>query len=338
MSDPVVAFFHPRQLAFRPRYEWALGTRLAHPERTERADRILAALSADARSFTVQTPVMPPVTTILEQHAADLLSLYVAATELERELYPTVFLRPRDFAPDPGNLCHAGYFCFDSGTPLTAEAYDAALWSAACAESAARAVRDGARLAYALSRPPGHHASHDRFGGYCYLNNAAWAARTLGGRVCILDIDAHHGDGVQALFWRDPNGDGLGHGYNLNIALVPGTDGTGYLARLEAEALPAIETFAPDAIVLAAGVDGYVDDPIGNLALTTADFHRIGERIGALGLPTCAVQEGGYYTPAIGDNVTALLAGLREGQASALDFSLASHTHSQESHDSIDPS
>lgn len=343
MTDRTPCFFHEDQLRFRPRYEWALGKKIDHPERTERADQILAALQSEASRFDIRAPdEKEPLEEVTRQHAPRLLRLYETAASLDegREYHPSVFLRRNGVDPDPTNIHHSGYFCFDSGTPLTREARGAALRSASCAIAAATTLREqGEGLVYALSRPPGHHASYDSFGGYCYVNNTALAARVLrrGGRVAVLDVDVHHGNGTQSLFWNDgdvltvsihgeptdtfpyfsgkasENGEGPGRDRNINVPLASGTDGQAYLDALERTVLPCIRAFEPVALVVAAGVDGYHDDPIGNFDLTTEDFHRIGEAVGRLRLPTCAVQEGGYYTPKIGDNVVALLAGLREG-------------------------
>lgn len=341
MTRRIPAYFHKAQLALRPRYEWALGKKIKHPERTERADNILAALESESTRFDVRAPEQQPIDEVYRQHAPRLLRLYETASQLDKhkDYHPSVFMRRNGLEPDPTILHHTGYFCFDSGTPLTRESRDAALWSAACALDAAKAVKGGEPLVYALSRPPGHHADFDSFGGYCYLNNAALAARHLrsGGRVAVLDIDVHHGNGTQSIFYQDSdvlttsihgdpnetfpyfsgtakeNGDGPGRDRNLNVPLPPGTDGQEYERALERTVLPCLRAFEPKALIVAAGVDGYEKDPVGNFALTTEDFHRIGELIGRLRLPTCVVQEGGYYTPDIGDNVLAVLSGIREG-------------------------
>lgn len=337
------AFFHPEQLAFKPRYEWAFGERIDHPETTGRAESILAALQADPL-FSVRTPGALPAAALQRTHAQPLLTLYHTATLLEpgETFYPTVFPKESQGRGDPTRLRHAGHWCFDAGTPLTRETLPAATWSAACALEAARALgRDGVTLSYALSRPPGHHATRGLFGGYCYLNNAAIAARHLrrgGRRVAILDIDYHHGNGTQSLFYRDPNvlvvsvhadptdafpyfagfpdetGAGPGQGYTMNLVLPRGTDGPRYLRALDDHVLPALRAYAPDALVLSAGLDTYHLDPVGDFGLTTEDLHEVGARIGRLRLPTVAVQEGGYYTPDLGRNAVALLRGLVVGQ------------------------
>jgi acetoin utilization deacetylase AcuC-like enzyme len=340
MTTP--AFFHEAQLDFKPRYEWAFGEKITHPETTARAESILAALRSEADLFTVRAPSEMPASALRALHSYQLLTLYTTAQQLEddRDFHPTVFPKLKRGKGDPTNLHHAGAFCFDSGTPLNAQTMSAAGWSAACAREAARAVRRGeTKLSYALSRPPGHHAQRDLFGGYCYFNNNAVAARELkrSGRVVVLDVDFHHGNGTQSIFYRnasvltvslhgDPRehfpffagyptetGQADGDGFNLNVVMPTGTDGQAYLAALEAHALPAIRLFDPDFVVVAAGLDAYERDPIGHFTLTTEDFHRVGERIGALGKPTVAVQEGGYYTPHLGRNAVALLRGLRAG-------------------------
>lgn len=340
MSARVPAFFHPEQLDFRPRYEWALGRKLAHPERTERADNILAALEEASDRYVVREPLEQPLARIERHHSAAMLRLYEAAIALEpgEDVNPSVFVRSSSGPPETTNLSYAGYHCFDSGTPLNREVCAASQWSAGAAVSAAEMIAlGGAEVAYALSRPPGHHAAFDRFGGYCYLNNNALAADVLREkyeRVAIVDVDAHHGNGTQELFWRDGQvltislhgdpavsfpffwghadevGDGPGRDRNINVPLPEGTRGDAYLRALEEHVLPAVRQFEAEAIVVAAGVDAYVRDPVGNLALTTRDFSRIGRCLGQLERPCCIVQEGGYYTPDIGANVVALLDGL----------------------------
>jgi len=209
-------------------------------------------------------------------------------------------------------------------------------------------VREGLRAAYALCRPPGHHAAADLYGGYCYLNNAAIAARYLqssGSRpsslpesralptptkVAILDIDYHHGNGTQLIFYADPavlycslhvhpdedypyywgdadeTGVGPGEGTNCNWPLPRGTGDKAYLAALD-EALAAIGEFAPDYLVVSAGLDTTEGDPEGGFCLSTEGLHAIGECIAGLAMPTVVVQEGGYRLDRLGDNAVAFL-------------------------------
>ncbi|MCB9675322.1 MAG: histone deacetylase family protein [Alphaproteobacteria bacterium] len=336
----VPVFFHPAQLAFAPELEWFGGEAIAHPETALRAESIVEALREDG-SFALRAPERVPDAAIRALHAPALLALYDTAAALPagEACYPAVFARDAVTAPDPSRLANAGAFAFDTATPLARETRDAVRWSAACAHEAALAVRSGAPLAYALSRPPGHHAGRASFGGYCYVNNAALAVRALkrGRRVAVLDIDVHHGNGTQALFWRDPRvlvvsvhehpdtcfpffaghpseiGGGAGRGANLNVTEGAGCDGRRYAELLDRHALPALRAFRPDVLVLSAGLDTYRLDPVGRFALDTGDLADVGERIGGLGVPVVAVQEGGYHTPDLGINAIALLDGIRRG-------------------------
>jgi acetoin utilization deacetylase AcuC-like enzyme len=345
-DERVSAFFHPAQLLFKPRYEWAFGERIDHPETTARAESIVAALEAADDRFSLRQPAVGPAGMLSHQHSGNLLTLYRTASTLAdgETFYPTVFPKRDQVAADPTKITHAGAFCFDAGTPLNNRTWEAAEWSATCAHQAAHALKAERRsLTYALSRPPGHHATGKAFGGYCYLNNAAVAVRALrrGARVAVLDIDVHHGNGTQSMFWSDSRvlvvsvhehpdtcfpyfagyptetGGGSAVGMNLNVTEEAGCDGKRYLELLDVHALPALRSFAPDYLVLSAGLDTYELDPVGHFDLTTDDLRAVGERIGRLGIPTVAVQEGGYHAAHLGLNAVALLDGLQTGQARA---------------------
>ena len=230
-----------------------------------------------------------------------------------------------------------GLFSFDAGTPLTAGSWAAARAGAACALTAARAVAAGhERSAFALSRPPGHHAGADFFGGYCFLNNAALAAQALrdGGaaQVAVLDVDYHHGNGTQAIFYEradvltvsihgdprteypfflghaDERGAGAGAGFNLNLPLPRGTDFTRWRAALHT-GLAAIRSFGADALVVSLGVDTFEGDPISGFTLRSADYLHVGEDIAAANLPTVFVFEGGYAVAEVGINTVNVLEG-----------------------------
>ena len=232
-----------------------------------------------------------------------------------------------------------GAHCFDTATPIVAGTAGAARAAVDIALSAADRVLSGAPLAYGLCRPPGHHAGRNLMGGYCFFNNAAIAAQSLvsrgASRVAILDVDFHHGNGTQQIFWDRPDvlyvslhgdprgiypyysgyaterGAEAGEGTTLNFPLPPGTDGDAYLATLH-EALAAIRAFNPDApLVLSLGFDTYHADPISNLALRTDDYSRIGSAIAKLGVPVIALQEGGYAVEALGNNAVSFLGALR---------------------------
>lgn len=245
--------------------------------------------------------------------------------------------------PFPGEPCtypdhlvgRVGFHLGDMAASIGSGTWLAALGAAHCAVGAARHVQSGARLAYALCRPPGHHAYAERANGFCYLNNAAIAVGELRRhheRVAVLDIDVHHGNGTQGLFYdradvltvslhADPHymtpfftghaheiGRDAGEGYNVNLPLPKGLDTEGYLRELE-HACARIAEFAPGALVVSLGLDAYEHDPYQAVAVTTAGFERITRRIAELGLPTVLVQEGGYLSDALGDNLISALAG-----------------------------
>jgi acetoin utilization deacetylase AcuC-like enzyme len=241
-----------------------------------------------------------------------------------------------DVLPD-NFAARMGLFSFDAGTPLTAGSWTAARTGAACALTAAREVSAGhVRSAFALSRPPGHHAGADFFGGYCFLNNAALAAQALrdGGaaRVAVLDVDYHHGNGTQSIFYErndvltvsihgdprteypfflghaDEHGAGAGIGFNLNLPLPRGTDFTRWRAALHT-GLAAIASFGADALVVSLGVDTFEGDPISGFTLRSADYFEVGEDIAAANLPTVFVFEGGYAVAEVGINTVNVLEG-----------------------------
>ena len=239
--------------------------------------------------------------------------------------------------PEPKGIGAAlGYWSFDSSTPLSRGFYGAARGAADVALTTADLVRDGERIAYGLCRPPGHHAAHAMFGGYCFFNNAAIAAQYLGAgtgdRVAILDVDYHHGNGTQQIFYRradvffaslhgDPNfaypyftgfreerGAGAGEGTTLNRPLPPGCDMSRFGAALE-EALDAVTEFSPSIVVVSLGLDTYAFDPIADFTLTTKDLAEMGRHVGQLDAPLVVLQEGGYHVADLGTNVVAWLRG-----------------------------
>jgi len=250
----------------------------------------------------------------------------------------------------PGNFAvRLGLFSFDAGTPLTAGSWVAACGGAACAVAAASHVADAAKRspgtsnasaasAFALTRPPGHHAGSDFFGGYCFLNNAALAAQTLRAcgfeRVAVLDVDYHHGNGTQQIFearadvltvsihgdprteypfflgHADERGTGAGTGFNLNLPLPRGTDFTRWHEALHT-GLAAVRHFGAQALVVPLGVDTFAGDPISGFTLQSADYLRVGETIARAGLPTVFVFEGGYAVAEVGVNVVNVLEGFQ---------------------------
>lgn len=331
-------YFNKNQLLFRPKYEWVLGKRIKHPETTRRAENIFNELKKNHEYFDLCEPETIPLGIIRELHKDDLITLYNSAGLLPegQDFYPSVFPHENLDAADPSNIFHAGHYCFDSGTPLNNRTWMASSWSAACAFEAANSVLNQVTpVAYALSRPPGHHATGKTYGGYCYLNNSACAAKTLRskGKVATIDIDFHHGNGTQEIFYRDnrvltisvhgdpkkhfpyycgyedENGMGPGKGFNHNIIVNDGVRLNSYRNVLKKKVFPLLEEFAPKYLVICAGFDTYYLDPIGNFNLRTEDYQKIGKLFAELDLPTVIVQEGGYYTKDLGKNVVSFLKG-----------------------------
>lgn len=229
-----------------------------------------------------------------------------------------------------------GLFSFDAGSPITAGTWQAARQGGACAVAGAAQLLQGDRAAFVLSRPPGHHAGHDFFGGYCFINNAAVAAQRLrdGGlaKVAVLDIDYHHGNGTQAIFYEradvffasvhgdphteypyylgyaDERGAGAGEGCNLNLPLPRGTGFARWREALR-QALQAIAAFGAQALVVSLGLDTFESDPISGFRLRSADYLPVGEDLASAGLPTLFVFEGGYAVAEVGINAANVLEG-----------------------------
>jgi len=255
-----------------------------------------------------------------------------------KSIYPYVFpLRNQARLPKDPTYC-AGYYCIDTFTPLNKNAYLAAKEAVDCALTAAEFLLDGHGLSYALVRPPGHHAERRVFGGFCYFNNAAIAAHHLSetGRVAILDIDYHHGNGQQDIFYKrsdvltvsihgsptfaypffsgfaEEHGEGEGEGFNLNLPLPEAIDAGRYTKTLQL-ALDRIKAFDPAFLVVALGLDTAKQDPTGTWPLRPADFERNGRMIGELRLPTLVCQEGGYRTTSLGQCARGFFEGLWRG-------------------------
>ncbi|WP_437879650.1 histone deacetylase family protein [Pseudomonas sp. LRF_L74] len=258
-----------------------------------------------------------------EGHTADLLPYTWPARTLRSTLPTTLH----------GQL---GYYSFDAGAPITAGTWQAAYSSAQVALTAQRLVAGGERVAFALCRPPGHHAAADVMGGYCYLNNAAIAAQAFldqgAKRVAILDVDYHHGNGTQAIFYdrsdvlfasihgdpsfefpfflghADETGAGAGEGFNLNLPLPAGSPWSVWGAALDT-ACERIAGYDADVVLVSLGVDTFKADPISQFKLESADYLLMGQRIARLGKPTLFVMEGGYAVAEIGINAVNVLEG-----------------------------
>lgn len=354
MAGAVPVIRSDAHLAHAGLIELAGGREIPCYESPDRAVAIEAALRSDG-GFAFEAPTEHGLDPILAVHDADLVEVFehawtdalaAGATDGSRAWIPDTFLLaaysgPMTLGGSPARRHQRlGAYLFDTATPIVAGTWSAALAAVDVALTAAERVVDGAPLAYGLCRPPGHHAARGMLGGYCYFNNAAivaeWLRRESGAhRVAILDIDFHHGNGTQQIFWErsdvlylslhgDParaypyfsgyaaeRGDGDGAGRTRNWPLPAGTGLDGYATAL-AEALGMVEAFAPDApLVISAGFDTFERDPIGDLALRTADYSEIGSTIRGAGLPMIVLQEGGYAVGALGANALALLDGMR---------------------------
>ncbi|MDX9948324.1 MAG: histone deacetylase family protein [Bacteroidales bacterium] len=261
-----------------------------------------------------------------------------ASLEPGRSVYPYVF-PVRNAARPPKDLSvRAGYYCIDTFTPLNINAYKAARWGVNCALSAADSILDGNRIAYVLTRPPGHHAERFVFGGFCYFNNAAIAASYLNkyGKVAILDMDYHHGNGQQQIFYdrsdvltisihghpsfaypyfsgfSEEKGEGDGSGYNFNFPLKEEINGEEYRETL-GHAIKIVRKFKPEFLIIALGLDTAKGDPTGTWLLSPADFLLNGKMAGSLRMPTLIIQEGGYRNKYLGINARSFLKGFYEG-------------------------
>jgi acetoin utilization deacetylase AcuC-like enzyme len=315
------------------------GLRTPYMENSDRMDRILNALH-EMGWAEVCGPKDFGLDPVLAVHDKDYINFLASCwTEwLDSEaqdkstLLPATFALRRQPQKPTSLLGRAGYYIMDLSGCIVEGTYEAALASANCALSAAEIVANGEHMAFALCRPPGHHAGKDYAGGYCFINNASVAANWLSskGRVALLDVDYHCCNGTQDIFYEredvltisihaDPNfeyphywgyanetGSGAGTGFHKNFPLAKGTDNARYLSALE-DALSLIRKFNPEYLVVSAGMDIYAKDPLGTIKVTTDGIGEIGKRIAALGLPTVIVMEGGYANESLGRNVIAFL-------------------------------
>lgn len=297
----------------------------------------------ETRLFNVLSEEEFPETHIRRTHDDKMVDFIKNATswmEKGETLYPYIF-PVRNPLKVPNDLhVQAGYYCIDTFTPITSDIWAAARSAANCALTAARSVLDEGGVAYALVRPPGHHAERRVFGGFCYLNNVAIVSDflSLHGRVAILDVDFHHGNGQQEIFYErsdvltvslhghpsfaypyfsgfaNEKGKGQGEGHNLNYPLGETTDFAEYRMTL-AKALHHIRKFDPAFLVVALGLDTAKGDPTGTWGFRDGDFFLMGEDIGNTRLPTVVVQEGGYRTLNIGLNVRRFFEGMASSRA-----------------------
>ena len=327
-------------------YELIDGRFLPPFENPTRLDHILARVQ-EVKLGEVITPRDFGLEPIKRVHSERFVDFMRSAHERWREAHgdsdalplcwPNRTLRQTEPETIDGRL---SFYSFDAGTPITAGTWRAVTSAANVVLTGMQLIRDGHQwAAFALCRPPGHHAARDLYGGYCFFNNAAIAAQALcdGGaeRVAILDVDYHHGNGTQALFYErtdvlfvslhghpaqefpyflgyeDEIGAGYGEGFNLNFPLRWGTAWPAWSEAL-VKGLARIRDYAPDVLVVSLGVDTFEKDPISQFQLKSEDYLQVGERIAGLGLPTLFVMEGGYAVEEIGVNVVNVLTGFEQ--------------------------
>jgi acetoin utilization deacetylase AcuC-like enzyme len=314
-------------------------------DRAERVDQLLGAVHRMGLP-TVPAPDhgMAPIAAV---HDAGYLHFLESAFERwQATPYAGPAVRAFGYAVRQMQRCpdavtgQAGYYLSGETVPILRGTWQAAKASAHVAVEGATRILGGEREAYALCRPSGHHVYADLAGGFCYLNNAAIAAQVLvqgGAKSAVLDVDVHHGNGTQSILYErddvffcsvhgdprglypwyagyeDETGSGRGAGCNLNLPLAAGTADVKYIEAIE-QGLAAIRTFGASVLVISLGFDAHLGDPTANVAVTAEGFRAIGQRIGAFGLPTLLVQEGGYIVEKLGDNLAAFLDGFLPGR------------------------
>lgn len=334
----MITVFDDAQRAHDPQFFLSSGARQPCPEKPARIDAFLGAV------LRMGLPVVAPPDAGLDpilavhphRHVTFLQTIHARWSRIpgsSAEVIPNIHPANRTDGYPLSAVGQAGFHQTDTSCPISAQTWAAAHASAQTAIHGADLLAAGARSAYALCRPPGHHAFAELAGGFCYLNNSAIAAQRLtdaGHRVAVLDVDLHHGNGTQGIFYDRPEvltislhahperfypffwgypderGAGEGIGANLNLCLERGTADAGYLAALDA-AMTALTLWRADTLVLALGLDAFEGDPFAGLKVTTPGFHQIGRAVAALNLPTLIVQEGGYLCPELGDNLAAVL-------------------------------
>lgn len=328
----MIIIYPPKHNMHNPPYEIFEGKITLNPELPARVGNILKSLILNGFSVSKNKKIVP-LGLISRVHSREYLK-FISTINAVEPLYPSVF--PKKVTKNLNNRQGLlGFYSLDTYTPISAATYKAALESASCAYEVAMRIQAGeAQIGYALCRPPGHHAERSQMGGYCYLNNAAIAAEHLSsfGKVAILDLDFHHGNGTQSIFynradvlyasihadpsWKFPHlsgfidevGEGAGKGFNINIPLGPGTEERTYLNALEI-IVEKIAGFEPAYLIISLGTDTHKDDPICGFNLSTGSFLPMAKIINTIQIPTIIIQEGGYNPDIIGDCVVNFLNG-----------------------------
>ena len=347
----MIAFYSPLQQSHAPEYEFFRGERVPCFESPARSDFVLQSLAT--RGHEVREPTHDASAVLSQVHSAPYLAflqtawaqwLALDSANVDVQPFPSIWpIRSLRSDVEPVNFtARLGLYSMDNGTPLSAGSWAAAKAGADAAASAVALLASGNRSAFCATRPPGHHAGRDFMGGYCFLNNAAVAAQSLrnGGcqRVAVLDVDYHHGNGTQSIFYdrcdvffasihgdprteypfylghADETGVDAGMGFNLNLPLPAGAAADKWFATLEL-ALQSIIVHRSDALVVSLGLDTFAGDPISQFALQSSDFSRLGERLGKLQLPTIFILEGGYAAQELGTNAVNVIEGFDLSQS-----------------------
>ena len=338
----------PSHLAHAPAFEFFRGERVPCFETPARAEFVLQALRS--RGHDIRAPLDDSSALLSQVHAPRYLAFLQSAwaqwlaldpDNAERQPFPSVWpVRSLRSDLEPDNFtARLGLYSMDNGSPLSAGTWVAAKAGADAAASAAGVLAQGARGVFCLTRPPGHHVGADFMGGYCFINNAAVAAQALLGRGCkrvaALDVDYHHGNGTQSIFYEradvltvslhgdprteypfylghaDEGGSGAGLGFNLNLPLPAGASVAAWFEALEA-ACARLQQHAPDALVVSLGLDTFAGDPISRFQLQAGDFTRLGARLAGLQWPTVFVLEGGYAAAELGINAAHVVDGFEQ--------------------------
>src|SRR3954452_2484802 len=347
---PITVITSDEHRTHDPAYDVYSGSLVGRFEVPQRVDRILEALGDGG--YATDVPAAHGMEPILRVHNADLVDFlstawkeYTAALPEADAVIAEMFIHPGlvenmpvGRAPATNAYGRLGWFCFDTSSPLSEGSWHAALASVDIALTGVDRILAGEKIVYSLCRPPGHHATRSAFGGFCLLNNAAIAAQALiddgASRVTVLDVDAHHGNGTQQIFYgrgdvqfvsihmdpdqqypwfvgrSDERGEGAGLGANFNVPVPLVTTGDHYMTEL-GKAIDAVEAFDPQYVVVSLGVDPADGDPTAGLCLTTADFADVGKALGAIDRPLLVVQEGGYQLNRVGADVRAVLDAIR---------------------------
>ena len=341
----MISFFAEKHALHAPEFEFYRGQRVPCFENTARARYVHEQLLS--RGHEVREPNADSMPVLRQIHTARYLDflqtawdkwLALDAANATQQPFPS-FWPVRTLRSDavPDNfIAQLGLYSMDNGTPLAAGTWVAATAGADAAASAAEVMAQGAKAAFCATRPPGHHAGTDFMGGYCFLNNAAVAAQALlnqgSQRVAILDVDYHHGNGTQSIFYErsdvlyvsmhgdprtefpfylghaDERGEGAGTGFNLNLPLPAGSSVQQWFDTLEI-ACERVAQHQSQAIVVSLGLDTFEGDPISQFALKSADFSRLGARLAEIRLPTIFILEGGYATQELGRNAVNVIEG-----------------------------